>query len=85
VCLANGIITKDGELVCPVDECGRFTQPVEDFCGQYVKDADKEIIKMLKASKRLIDHQTIKHSYPFCWRLVVIIMNAFVSHGSTFI
>lgn len=56
VCLAAGIVTKDQEVICPVDASGRFTSPVEDFIGQYVKDADKNIIKCLKVFGRLV-HQ----------------------------
>ena len=37
VCLAAGIITKDMDMVCPVDASGRFTEPVSHFKGQYVK------------------------------------------------
>lgn len=68
-CLEAGIISKDQEiLVCPVDSCGCFTEPVCDFLGKYVKDADKEIIKYLQSKKRLVISSTMKHSYPFCWR-----------------
>lgn len=67
-CLETGIITRDQEIVCPVDSCGRFVEPVRDFLGKYVKDADKDIIKYLQAKKRLIVSGTNKHSYPFCWR-----------------
>ncbi|KAL6447265.1 hypothetical protein ACFW04_001489 [Cataglyphis niger] len=67
-CLEAGIITKEQEVICPVDSCGRFIEPVRDFLGMYIKDADKEIIKYLKAKKKLIINSTIKHSYPFCWR-----------------
>lgn len=31
------MITKDQEIICPVDASGRFTEPVKDFLGQYVK------------------------------------------------
>jgi len=31
------IITKDMTPMCPVDMSGRFTDPVSDFKGQYVK------------------------------------------------
>ncbi|XP_003391702.3 PREDICTED: isoleucine--tRNA ligase, cytoplasmic-like, partial [Amphimedon queenslandica] len=41
---------------------------VTDFAGQYVKDADKAITKLLKVNGRLVHQGTIKHSYPFCWR-----------------
>lgn len=34
--MENGIITKD-DVICPVDESGRFTEEVTDFAGQYVK------------------------------------------------
>lgn len=68
VCLANGIIKRDQEIVCPLDASGKFTSEVRDFAGQYVKDADKNIMNMLKKSGRLIRSATHKHSYPFCWR-----------------
>lgn len=53
VCLANGVITRDQEPICPIDPSGRFTKPVIDFEGQYVKDADKNIIATLKTIGRL--------------------------------
>lgn len=68
VCLAAGIITRDQEIICPLDASGRFTKPVKDFVGQYVKDADKNIIANLKARNRLLQSGQVKHSYPFCWR-----------------
>jgi len=68
VCLAQGIVQQDGEVVCPLDGVGRFTSEVTDFVGQYVKDADKNIIKHLKAAGRLVHAGTLKHSYPHCWR-----------------
>ena len=68
VCLANGIISRDMKMVCPVDPSGRFTAEVADFEGQHVKEADKAIIKNLKSRGRLVHDGTLKHSYPFCWR-----------------
>eukprot|EP01137_Pigoraptor_chileana_P000643 Opistho-2@37120 len=67
VCLKSGVISK-GDVPCPVDVSGAFTADVTDFAGKYVKDADKEIIKHLKTSGRLVHQATITHSYPFCWR-----------------
>lgn len=55
-------------LACPVDDNGLFTREVTEFAGQYVKDADKNIIKHLKTQDRLLDHSVIVHSYPFCPR-----------------
>jgi len=68
VCMAHGVVQQDGEVVCPLDGVGRFTSEVTDFVGQYVKDADKNIIKHLKAEGRLVHAGTLKHSYPHCWR-----------------
>jgi isoleucyl-tRNA synthetase len=56
------------ELVCPVDNNGRFTKEVPDFEGQLVKDADKQIIRMLKERGHIVQHGQIRHRYPFCWR-----------------
>ncbi|KAG8436243.1 hypothetical protein GDO86_007368 [Hymenochirus boettgeri] len=68
VCMDFNIIQKDSVPVCPVDASGCFTQEVTDFAGQYVKDADKSIIKLLKEQGRLVHSSSYKHSYPFCWR-----------------
>ena len=37
ISLRYEIITKDMAPMCPVDMSGRFTDPVSDFKGQYVK------------------------------------------------
>ncbi|XP_041080359.1 isoleucine--tRNA ligase, cytoplasmic-like [Polyodon spathula] len=68
VCMDYNIIQKDSVPVCPVDSSGCFTAEVSDFVGQYVKDADKNIIKLLKEKGRLVNASTFKHNYPFCWR-----------------
>lgn len=68
VCLKAGVITRDQDMICPVDAKGCFMKPVTDFEGVYVKDADKEIIRYLKNAGRLVNSSTVKHSYPFCWR-----------------
>ncbi|KAM9374414.1 isoleucine--tRNA ligase, cytoplasmic isoform 10-T10 [Phaethornis superciliosus] len=68
VCMDFNIIQKDSVPVCPVDASGCFTAEVIDFAGQYVKDADKNIIKLLKEKGRLVHSSSFKHSYPFCWR-----------------
>ncbi|XP_064823508.1 isoleucine--tRNA ligase, cytoplasmic isoform X2 [Oncorhynchus masou masou] len=68
VCMENNICQRDQAPVCPVDSSGCFTDEVTDFVGQYVKDADKNIIKWLKERGRLVNSGSFKHSYPFCWR-----------------
>lgn len=62
-CNAAGIDT-----VVPVDMDGKFTSLVPDYQGQLVFDANKDIIRDLKAAGRVVRHQTIEHSYPHSWR-----------------
>ncbi|HEX7037149.1 MAG TPA: isoleucine--tRNA ligase [Pseudomonadales bacterium] len=52
----------------PVTMNGLFTDEVTDFAGQYVKDADKHIIRWLKDRGVLYRQDVIQHSYPFCYR-----------------
>ncbi|EME28776.1 isoleucyl-tRNA synthetase isoform 1 [Galdieria sulphuraria] len=68
VCSNAGIISYNDEVPCPIDDNGRFIQPVTDFCGLHVKEADKSIIQFIKSLNRLITNERIVHSYPFCWR-----------------
>lgn len=55
-------------LVCPVDVNGKFTRQIPEYEGQFVKDADKEIIRRLKGEGKVFQHGTLRHRYPFCWR-----------------
>jgi isoleucyl-tRNA synthetase len=55
-------------MVDPVDLEARFTDEVPEVVGVNVKEADKQLITMLKATGALFDRSTITHSYPFCWR-----------------
>lgn len=61
---ANGIEA----FACPVTLEGIFEDEVIDFSGQYVKDADKNIVKYLKDSGALYRQAVIQHSYPYCYR-----------------
>ncbi len=63
VCSREGI-----EIVCPVDQNGKFTDEIPEYAGQFVKDADKEIIRRLKGEGKVFHHGTVRHRYPFCWR-----------------
>lgn len=56
------------ESICPVGMNGVFHEEVEDFAGQFVKDADPHIIAWLKERDALFDQDVIQHSYPFCYR-----------------
>ncbi|KAL6576728.1 hypothetical protein OROMI_011004 [Orobanche minor] len=68
VCLANGIISKGENLVVAVDDDGCFTDRIVEFCGRYVKDADKDIIHAVNNKDRLVKTGSLMHNYPFCWR-----------------
>lgn len=62
-CKAAGI-----DLVDPIDDEGNFKSSVPPYAGRNIKDADKDIIKDLKAQGSVFKHATLKHAYPFCWR-----------------
>ena len=55
-------------MVIPVDMDGKFTSQVPTYEGQLVFDANKDIIRDLKAAGRVVRHHTIEHSYPHSWR-----------------
>lgn len=56
------------EVVCPMNNAGEFTSEVTDFKGQSFKDADKDIIKMLKDLGLMFYQAVLVHSYPMCYR-----------------
>src|SRR5258706_1030339 len=47
---------------------GRFLPGQRRYHGMFVKDADKKIVEDLREAGDLYRSETIKHSYPFCWR-----------------
>ncbi len=55
-------------LLQPVTLQGTFTEDVEPWVGQWIKDADPHIIRALKEEGKLYKSGRITHSYPFCWR-----------------
>ncbi|WP_457641724.1 isoleucine--tRNA ligase [Persephonella sp.] len=57
------------EAFAPVDDEGKFTEEAPEFIkGLKVFDANEKIIEKLKEVGALLHHETIKHSYPHCWR-----------------
>ena len=58
----------DIAFVSMVDTAGKMTKQAGSYAGLFVKDADKEIIKDLKANGKLFADLPFEHSYPFCWR-----------------
>lgn len=63
VCKHNGI-----KMVCPVDDAGKFTSPVNEFIGKQVFETNNEIIKFIKQKKHWIRTEQYIHNYPHCWR-----------------
>ncbi|WCZ39233.1 isoleucine--tRNA ligase [Corynebacterium jeddahense] len=55
-------------LVIPVDADGKFTSQVPEYAGRLVFDANRDIIRDLRAKGRVVRDQTIVHSYPHSWR-----------------
>lgn len=47
---------------------GRFDARATDFAGRFCKDADRDIIRALRARGILFSEETYRHNYPFCWR-----------------
>jgi isoleucyl-tRNA synthetase len=56
------------DFVNVVDTKGRYKDYITPLAGQFVKDCDVEVIKMLSKQNLLFDKQKYEHSYPHCWR-----------------
>jgi len=69
VCINHGLVLKDGTgMVNPITDEGCFNSEVPDVAGQYIKIADKTLVKMLKDKNRVVFYGTAKHSFPHCYR-----------------
>jgi isoleucyl-tRNA synthetase len=55
-------------MLNPVNAAARFDDTVPSVSGQFVKDADPDLIEALRASGRLVRVEPYTHSYPHCWR-----------------
>ncbi|MFA6391635.1 MAG: isoleucine--tRNA ligase [Patescibacteria group bacterium] len=51
-----------------IDLEGKFTEEAGSFAGLFVKTADPRIVSDLKDRGLMYWAETIKHTYPFCWR-----------------
>ncbi len=47
---------------------GTFPPEVTDFAGRFCKEADRDIIRLLRRRGLLLREETVRHEYPFCWR-----------------
>ena len=52
----------------PVGSDGRFVEGTPLFEGERVFDANKHVVEVLAERGRLLQHETLSHSYPHCWR-----------------
>jgi isoleucyl-tRNA synthetase len=62
---------RDGlPTIHPIDARGRFVDAprASIVAGKFVKEADKEVLRDLKAKGSLFRQETIVHAYPHCWR-----------------
>ncbi|WP_085814839.1 isoleucine--tRNA ligase [Citrifermentans pelophilum] len=60
---------KEGlDIYNPVDNRGRFYENIQFFGGQFVFDANKNVIEKLIEVGALLGQKEISHSYPHCWR-----------------
>ncbi len=55
-------------IFCPIGPDGIYTEAGGAYAGQFVKDADEEIIADLDANDALLTADSIEHSYGHCWR-----------------
>ena len=55
-------------LIMSLDDGGRFLPHVTDVAGELWMDANRPLIRLLKAQGRLLREASYEHSYPHCWR-----------------
>ena len=55
-------------VLSPVDNQGNLTEEAGQFAGQFVFDANKNIIAHLSETGALLKQENITHSYPHDWR-----------------
>lgn len=58
----------DLPVLSPVDAKGRFTEEGGIFAGEFYLDANKSVVNELNNRGHLMQHSTIQHQYPHCWR-----------------
>ncbi|WP_026485563.1 isoleucine--tRNA ligase [Caldanaerobius polysaccharolyticus] len=56
------------EVLNPVDDRGYFTEKAGKYKGLYYEKANPVIQEDLKEKNALLAKNTLKHSYPHCWR-----------------
>ncbi|MGM0420792.1 MAG: isoleucine--tRNA ligase [Bacillota bacterium] len=59
-------VKYDLPVLQPVDEDGKYT--TTPWEGQFVMDANEDIIEWLIENNKLVRSQKMEHNYPHCWR-----------------
>ncbi|MGB4776953.1 isoleucine--tRNA ligase [Microbacterium sp.] len=55
-------------LIMSLDDGGKFLPQVTDVAGELWMDANRPLIRLLRAAGRLLREASYEHSYPHCWR-----------------
>jgi isoleucyl-tRNA synthetase len=53
-------------IVCPVDGAGKFKAEAGEFAGQFVRDANENVLTAL--GDHILAKETVTHRYGHCWR-----------------
>ncbi|ASQ45477.1 isoleucine--tRNA ligase [Legionella clemsonensis] len=61
-------LTYDLPLINPVLTNGCYSEDVPLFAGLSVLKANDKVVEVLKARQVLLHNESIRHSYPHCWR-----------------
>jgi isoleucyl-tRNA synthetase len=56
------------DIFCPVGGDGVYTEEAGTYAGQFVRDANDDIVDDLDANGHLLAHETYTHDYGQCWR-----------------
>jgi isoleucyl-tRNA synthetase len=56
------------EILCPVDDDGRFLKTVDRFGGLEVFKANPKILEHIRETGVLLYSENFQHTYPHCWR-----------------
>lgn len=68
VALKEGILEKEEEPPCPLDDNGVFIDPIVEWKGLNVKESEKPILDYLTEKGLVFNKGKISHPYPYCWR-----------------
>lgn len=75
--LSLGLVSTSKNMICHVDDEGKFTKEVADVVGEYaasltgkevLSDGSRSIVELLKQVGALVKVQRIKHRYPYDWK-----------------